>query len=315
MNVSFGNPEGAAAVETQAPVVTEKIVTPTPVEEVTVESTNPPVPQTDTPPFCGQATVVTIEGPASGAPLLPAVPATRQQTSLAPTGIVLGDKIPDFKDIVLPRVNIVQGIGELNKSFPVGALVFNQTTTLFTPPIMNQKTGELVKAATAPVVMCVLGFRPTRFVEKVKGGGRGLIVDTEQAVRDNGGTLDYNEHKLKEAYGMKRFEQLAEAFVAIRRPEICADDDTVFVYTVGAHKYALALWGMKGTAYTAAAKKVFFTARGIGCLKQGYPTYHYNVSTRLETYPGGNAAWIPVCLVGEKSNSDFITFAREILGG
>src|SRR5690242_3504876 len=149
MNVSFGNPEGATAVETQAPVVTEKVVTPTPVEGVTVESINTaaPVPQTDTPPFCGQKTFVEAQVVGNAAPGTPSappaseVPAVRSQTGLAPAGIVLGDKIPDFKDIVLPRINIVQGIGELNKSFAVGALVFNQTTTLFTPPVMNQKTG------------------------------------------------------------------------------------------------------------------------------------------------------------------------------
>lgn len=295
MNVSFGNPEGAAAVETvvetSAPV-TEKIVTETPA-----------------------APVAPAAVPASTPVAEAQVPAVRPQMGLAPSGIILGDKLPDFKDIVLPRINIVQGIGELNKSFPVGALVFNQNTVLFTPPVINQKTSELVKAATPPVVLAVLGFRPTRFVEKVKGGGRGLIVDTEDQVRANGGTLDYNEHKLKEASGMKRFEPLAEALVAIRRPELCADDDTVFVYSVGAHKYALGLWGLKGTSYTAAAKKVFFTQRGIGCLrKEGYPSYHYNVTTRLETYPGGNAAWIPVCLAGEKSSADFMAFAREILG-
>lgn len=300
MNVSFGNPENAVATE----VVVEQV--PTPVEGVTVESITGHTPAQPATP----AEVKRIE--ADPAPGLPAV---RQPSSLAPAGLVLGDKLPNFNDIILPRINIVQGIGQLKDSFDVGELVFNQNTVLFSPPIINAKTGAVEKQASPPVVLAVLGFRPTRFVEKVEGGARGLIVNTEDEVRAAGGTLDYNEWKLKKASGMKRFEQLAEALVAVRRPERCADDDTVFTYQVGPHKYALSLWGMKGVVYTAAAKKVFFTQRGIGCLrKEGYPSYHFNVTTRLETYPGGNQAWIPVCLPGEKSGEDFMAFARDILG-
>jgi hypothetical protein len=77
----------------------------------------------------------------------------------------------------------------------------------------------------------------------------------------------------KKKSGIKRFEPLADAMVAIRRPADIKDDDTTFVYEVEGHKYALALWSMKGVVYTAGAKKVFFTARKIGALRGGYPTY------------------------------------------
>jgi hypothetical protein len=229
------------------------------------------------------------------------------------SGLLLGDYLPELKDIILPRVNIVQGIGKLQETFPKGAIVFGQNLVLWEGPKVDAQ-GVQTKAGSPPVVMTVLGFRPTRFVEKVKGGARGLIVTTEEEVAAHGGTLDYNEWKLKEASGIKRFEPLADAMVAIRRPADIKDDDTTFVYEVEGHKYALALWSMKGVVYTAGAKKVFFTARKIGALRGGYPTYSFYITTRLEKYPGGNAAWIPICLPAEKNTDEFLKFVNGIIG-
>jgi hypothetical protein len=251
----------------------------------------------------------------------PGVPATIQSGQLAPSGIVLGDTIPDFKDIILPRLNIVQGVGQLKDQFPVGAIIFGQNTVLFTPPAINPKTGNVDRAGTPPVNVTVLGFRPVRYVEKIVGGARGMICDTEAAVRAAGGTLDYNEHKAKAAHGMKLFQPLAEALMAIERPLHCADDDTVFVYPVEegkgdvktTRKFALALWAMKGTAFTAVAKRVFMTSRAVGCLRKGYPSYGFNLTTRFESFNGGNGAWVPVAIPAAKSTPNFINFARAIL--
>jgi hypothetical protein len=231
---------------------------------------------------------------------------------VAPSGIVLGDKIPEFKDIVLPRINIVQAVGQLKDQFTQGAIVFGQNTVLFEPMLINPKTGNMDRPASPPVVITVLGFRPTRFVEKIVGGARGLLVDTEEQVRAAGGTLDYKEWQLKKAAGMKRFEQLAEALLVIERPEAIADDDTLFTYEVGGKKYALALWSMKGTAYTAAAKRVFFTNRSVGCLKGGYPTKSFYLTTKLESFTS-NTAWVPFLLPGVASSPEFMDFARAIL--
>jgi len=276
MNVSFGNPEGAAPVPgTEAQAVTGTVYK---------EEQQP-------------TTAVTV----------------RQPGALAPGGLVLGDRLPDFDEIILPRVNLVQGIGQLKDSFPQGALVFGQQTVLFTSPIIDKQTGNVKVAGLPPVNLTVLGFRPTRFVEKIAGGARGSICNSEAEVWVQGGTLDYKEWKLKEKDGMKRFEYLADAVVVIRRPEHLVDDDTVFTFLVDGQKYALGMWSMKGTIYTAAAKRVFFTARSLGCLqKGGYPSWNYSVTTRLESF-GTNSSWIPVCIPNSKNTPAFMEFAAHIL--
>lgn len=238
---------------------------------------------------------------------------------------VVGDLIPGFADVILPRINLVHGLGELKDSFPQGAIVFDQRTLLFAPAVLNKATSTITKPATAPVNITVLGFpRGTRYVEKVEGGERGMLVDSEDAVRSVGGTTDYKEHQLKKASGMKYFQPMADMLVAIARPEIVADDGTIFTFPVGPDKYTLGLWACKATAYTAACKSALYPARKVGILRVivdedgkfvsgGYPAHSWNLSTRLKSFPGGNETWVPTLVPREKSSPEFLEFARAIL--
>lgn len=223
-----------------------------------------------------------------------------------------GDFLPGFKDIILPRIGIVQGMSQMKDSFAQGAIVFDQKLELFRLPIIEKATGNVKTPGTKPVEITIVGFRPTRFVEKVQGGGRGQLVNTEAEVRANGGTLDYNEWVLKRDSGMKRFETLAEAFILIKRPEGAADDGSVFTFRVGADSYALALWGMKGSSYTQCAKRVFFTARKMGCLSKGYSTWNYSLSTRTATYDG-NTYFVPVAIPNAPTTLEVASFIAALL--
>ena len=246
------------------------------------------------------------------------IPTVRNDT------FVVGDLIPGFADVILPRLNLVHALGDLKDSFPQGAVVFNQSILLFSPAVVNKATSTIIQSATAPVNITILGFpRPTRYVEKVEGGERGMLVDSEDAVRGVGGTTDYKEAQLKKASGMKYFQPLADMLVAVARPEIVADDDTVFTFPVGPYKYTLGLWACKATAYTAACKSVLFPARRIGVLRDivengkvvrgGYPMHSYNLSTRLKKFPNGNETCVPILTPREKSSPEFLEFAKAIL--
>lgn len=253
------------------------------------------------------------------APAPTPAPEAGSQVPATTSGILLGDKLPEFKDIILPRVNLTQNIGKMTESFENGTLVYNQQIPLFVPGKVNTQTATLERPATKPVIMTVMGFKPTRFYEKVKWGGdqaaRGVVVDSEAAVRSAGGTLDYNEWKLKEKAGMKRFEPGVDCMVAIERPETAKDNTTDFTFEVEGKFYTLAMWNLRGSLYTAAAKRVFFTARLIGCLKQaGYPSWNYAVTTREENWTGGVSSWIPVCLPNQKNTPEFLKFVQSVLG-
>ena len=276
MEVKFGNDEGSAP----APVVEENV------------KPQPPTPAPVQPPVETSS---------------PGVPATRGNFKL-------GDRLPGFKDVILPRLNIVQNIGELKDQFQPGSLVFDRNTVLFTPPIIDAKAGTIVKAALPPVVLTVVGIVAERFSEKVVGGMGGQIVDTEDEVRAAGGTLDYKEWELKQGEGMLRFEPLIDLLVTIRKPDHVDDGGAVFGFPVGDSSYAIGFWSCKGTAYTHAVKKVFNFHRLAGLLREGYYTHTFNVTTRSEKFRNGNSAWVPVCLPKAKTSPEVVEFIKGIVG-
>lgn len=230
-------------------------------------------------------------------------------------GFKLGDRLPGFRDVILPRLNLVQNMGELKESFPVGALVFDKSTVLYTPPVIDAKAGTITKAATAPLVLYVIGIVSERFAEKVVGAIGGITVDTEDEVRANGGTLDYKEWKAKEKEGMRRFEPLVELLLAIEKPSEVNDENSVFGFDVGDKKMAIGFWSCRGVVYTHAVKKVFNFHRLAGCLKDGYYTNGFSVTTRNEKWSNGNAAWVPICVPCKtKSSPEVLEFVRNIVG-
>lgn len=240
---------------------------------------------------------------------LPAVPPSGGNA----VGPVVNDWLPTFADIILERLNISQNIGKLKESYPPGSIVYGRNTALYVPADIDLATGTVKRAATKPLVLTVLGFQRPKFVEKTVGGARGMTVRTEEEVTQVGGTLDYQEFELKKRDGIKLFQILATAMVAVRRPDHVPDDGKIFNFDVEGHKYTLAFWGLKGSAYTAAAKRVFNPDRLKGCLLPGWPTFSYNVSTRHESWEGGKEAYIPVCTALEKNTPAFLDFVQKVM--
>lgn len=269
---------------------------------------------------------VASEAPATPATptAAPSVPAVQGNRAVGrPTSnLASGDFVPSFAEIILPNVNLAHAVGDLGTNFPHGSIVFNQQTAIFIP-LKLDKNNAVVQQATPPVTMTVLGWRPnpqcpadpTKFVEKVPGGGRGAICQTEEEVRAAGGTTDWGEWNLKKASGMKKFDFMATALVVIERPEFIADDGKLFNFEIDGKKIVLAWWNLKGSAYTEACKRVLFHARKMGCLRSGgFPSWSFSVSSFYKSYSGGAAAWVPVFVPNKQSTPAMLAFAQEVLG-
>jgi hypothetical protein len=253
-------------------------------------------------------------------PQAPALPAARHEDPPP----FYDDENIGFSDIRLPRINIVQKVGELSNVFTPGEIVLNQTLPIYTPPVV--KDGKEIKAGDKPLNIVLVGFRKKQFVEKIVGGTMGALCNSEEEVGKLGGTLNYKEHETKVANKIpsKLFQELATALILIEKPEAFKDVDHVeFAHEIEGRYYALALWSMKGSSYTTAAK-TFFTARKMGHLKDirengvvtggGYPSWSWALSTKLEAYKTGNFAHIPVLARGAKSSPAFLDFVRSLVG-
>lgn len=232
--------------------------------------------------------------------------------------LIIGDYLPSFKDIILPRINLVHNTGELKDTFTPGELVYAQSTVIYSPPKVNQKSGQQESAGTPPVVMTFIGRVSERFVEKVPFGSkeRGVIVADEASVRNCGGTTDWDEHRLKAKDGMKLFEPLCEMLVAIERPDCCADDGTLFVFEASGKKYTFGFWALKGSAYTEVLKKVIFLHRTMGPLRGdfpngGYPAFSYAISTWNKFFKqSGNNVPVPRAIPHLKNSPEFLEMVR-----
>jgi hypothetical protein len=155
------------------------------------------------------------------------------------------DDIP-ISDIILPTINIAQGVGDLGTIFEPGTLVYDKQITLLDPP-------ERVENAKEPAVIVnavVLGFRAVRYTEQVQGGGVGARCETLQEVYDLGGTTTWEERKAK-----PYFRRLDTALVLIEKPAHC-EDASLFPYSAGAQRYGAALWNLQGQGYTNATKPI-----------------------------------------------------------
>lgn len=220
---------------------------------------------------------------------------------------------PSLSEVILPRLNLVAATGLLKDSFPVGSYVYRQEQVLYTPPQINVKTQTVERAGSPPLSATFLDIRPIRYFEKLDGGARGDIFETEDQVRAAGGTTNWKEWDLKKKDGMKRFVLGCDCLIAIERPEMAADDGTTFVFKVNDQKYALAMYNMKGDAFTSLKGSVN-TARVMGCLIDGISVHSWALSSRLKpTKDRSSTYWSPVLVPHKPTSPEFRDWAASVL--
>ncbi len=207
------------------------------------------------------------------------------------------DEAMDASDVKYPSLNIVQGVGQLCEDFDPGAIVLDKQILVVGPPPKNRAEG-----IQAPVVLVVVGFRPTRWTEVIPGGGLGRLFDTEEEVYQSGGTTNYNE-KDKKPY----FRKLATALVLVQMPS--EGDPASYPFVIEGKHYAVAQWNMQGAAYTAAAAPIKTWKRGYlkdqVTGKSAYANRFITLNTVYKKFQTGNGAWVPSVKIGDWTSPEF----------
>lgn len=273
--VSFSKtPSATAAAAAPAPAA--------PVTEVVTEAA--PVQPVAVAPVTAVATVPQNQVPAPAAPR------------------PFDDENIETTDIVIHRLNIAQRVGDLGLAFTPGSLVYNQTLELIPAPLPN--------AVSLPIRFLVIGFQPKKYVEKVPYGTQGgNVFETEQEVVSAGGSLDYTEAQTK---GIPYYERLATALLFVEKPDHL--DAEAFPHEIDGKRYTLALYAMKGSSYTAAAK-VLMTARKIGHLRSGgYRSGFWTFQTMLKKFQNGNSAFVPLIKPAGQTSPALQTAVKELIG-
>lgn len=248
------------------------------------------------------------QAPASaGAPAADANP-TAETTQTAPASSVpavreespheiFDDNNIGFEDIRLPRINIVQKVGELSEAFTAGEIVLDQSHVLWSLPKQGEKKSP-------PLNMVVIGFKRTVFIEKVEGGKMGLTCRTREDVVKCGGTLDYKEweesvkqNKANPAVkALRRFDNMTTALVLIEQPASVPDENhVIFPYECNGKYYVMAFFTMKSSAYNAGAKAIFTfrKQKSITNPKVSYADNYFTLETEMKKFGTGNTTPIP----------------------
>lgn len=197
----------------------------------------------------------------------------------------------DFAEMRLPRLGLAQGVGELGNTHPPGTFVLDGTIPLCEAPERNEKA--IWKHP--PIRLVIVGFRATRWAEKTGTAERGRIYDTEQEVRDNGGTTNYAEKGTKPLFG-----KLSQALVLVQMPANldAADFATDFPYEADGKRYAMATWNIGGAAFTRVVPSVktwrkmkqFRNAAGVN----SYRNFFVDLNPAFAVFQGGNSSYVPV---------------------
>lgn len=262
---------------------------------------------------CGDAS----EAPAA-VPTRPALAVATRQSAHA----IFDDNNIGFEDIILPRINIVQKVGDLSNVFPGGYIVLDQSQVLY--EFKGTANGPS-RSSTTPLRMVVIGLKRTSFVEKVAGGALGLVCRTEEEVVAKGGTLDYKEwedsvrqnKENPEVKALRRFDKMTTALILIEKPESFQDPNkTVFPYSADGKFYSLAFFTMKSSAYNAGAKAIFTfkKTRLINNPNASHSDHVFTLGTELKKFPGNTYAYIPDINPAEPVSAEMTQLVVRIKG-
>lgn len=220
----------------------------------------------------------------AGSPQGGAVARRGQYDDLA--GDIQGD------DLILPRINLTQKVGDLGDQFGPGVIVF-------------QKEQPLWKDGQAPLSMVILHAQK-RYQENTEFGSdeMGQVVDSLDEVKAHGGWIDWRES----SDGKREAPPWAPRLDVICVVEAPAGGDTsLFPFTFGGKAYAAAVWTMGRSAFTSAGRTIL-TARAT-FLRDGYRSGAWQVTAAKRQGPKG-IYFVPCFRANGKTPEAF----REFLG-
>lgn len=202
------------------------------------------------------------------------------------------DMVGDFsaKDVVWPRLNLVQAVGPLSQVFTPGQVILNKD--------------QVIGGPDKPVTVTLLRMKKI-FEEKLPYGSEIMprVFETENAAREAGLAPLYD----KQAGDMPRYSPVLDCEILVENKG--DDEQGNFSMEFGGKRYARALFTLRSTAYNATGKQ-FISAAMFG-LRAGLHTAYWEITPKREKV-GKNMVWLPRARLVNRHTPEFCAWAAEL---
>jgi len=192
-------------------------------------------------------------------------------------------------DIKLPRINLVQKVGDLSNLFTPGIFLFNKEVIL-----SNGKT---------PFDVTVLRLRK-QYQQDLPYGSEELpqAFDTAEEVINSGGSLKWGDENY--------YKEIAHVQLAMEKPSDCpAELEGLFPHVFEDKQYGVAIWTLTGSAFTSAGKTLITAAYTL--LKAGLHTGKFAVTSEIKKN-AKNSWYAPVLKFAGKHSPEATAFFESI---
>ena len=184
--------------------------------------------------------------------------AVQTTTPAAPTRSAFAEAIEDTSDgavtgdwstsdVRMPRIVLVNGNGELSRTFTQGTLILNETEILPTPKLQAPDPKHFLRFAP---ILLEKSFQEKLSDEQFKAGIRARTASTIDEVTRLGGTL----RKIGDSPAT--WEAVARCVLLIEQNEF-TKDNAFFALAVGDKQYALVQYYARGWAWSTFASTIF----------------------------------------------------------
>ena len=184
------------------------------------------------------------------------------------------------EDIKLPRLNLVNKVGDLSNIFTPGTFVINKEHQITDIDAKNKGLGNPLKVIAVRLKVEYqesLAFDPDV---------RPRVFQTAEEVRLAGGQVAYGR-------GEGKFAKVGHIEFLIQEPETISEEAaTLFFYVIGDKKYARVIYTASSTAYAETAQ-ILYSDYKVGHLnKTGLFGGFYSLGAKIKTGDKGTW-WIP----------------------
>jgi hypothetical protein len=230
--------------------------------------------------------------------------AVRSETAVAvvgedPTKGIYGEW--GVEDIRLPRLNLVNKVGDLSNTFTPGTYVIDKETEI--NKIDPQNKNLSIPLRVIPVRLKAEYQESLPYDPDV----RPRVFKTAEEVRLHGGVVAY-------VRGEGKFAKVGHIEFLIEAPaDLSEESSSPFFYSIGDRKYARVLYTASSTAYAETASILYNDVRVGHLAKVGLGGGFYLLGAKIKTGDKGTW-WIPSLKTAGEVSSDALAEVRAITG-